>query len=151
MQRVDFCRAHCAFTKVSKQPLANAKPPEKGALIYRYQKLDSPTAKAHFKGALIYKVANRTSQNAALHHVNKCPLAMLHSSRPRKAVKGSAKKSLFYKMQVDETQKIGCRVLNCWAFTGWILPARPRRHQKIGICCAIDQICYYASSLGLAC
>jgi hypothetical protein len=30
--------------KVSKQPLANAKPPEKGALIYKYQKHDSPTA-----------------------------------------------------------------------------------------------------------
>jgi hypothetical protein len=44
----------------------------KGALIYRYQKLDSPTAEAHFKGALIYKVANRTSQNGVSHHVNKC-------------------------------------------------------------------------------
>jgi hypothetical protein len=61
--------------KVSKQPLANAKPPEKGALIYRYRKHDSSTSEARFKGALIYKVANRTSQNAVSHHVNKCPLA----------------------------------------------------------------------------
>jgi hypothetical protein len=108
LQRADLCRrAHSAFTKVSKQPLANAKPAEKGALIYRYQKLDSPTAKAHFKGVLVYKVANRrTSQNAVSHHVNKCPLAMRRRSRPRKAVNGSAKKSLLYKMQVGETQNL---------------------------------------------
>jgi len=57
---------------------------KKGELIYRYQKYDSPTAEAHFKGALIYKIVNRTSQNAA-------------------SLNGSAKKLLFYKMQVGKS------------------------------------------------
>jgi hypothetical protein len=58
--------------KIGKRPLANAKPAEKGTLIYRCHKQDLPTAKAHFKGGvLIYKIANRDSQSVAPHHVNK--------------------------------------------------------------------------------
>ena len=89
--------------KVSKKPLANAKPPEKGALIYKSQKHDSPTAESHFKGALIYKVINRASQNADSHHVNKCPLATRRSSHLEKR-EWVCKKSPFYKIQIGETQ-----------------------------------------------